>query len=61
MRKQLKFALGLMSFLFTNTLLFGLAVAGLTKARGFETAFYISFVIVIIQGIGLYFFLTNRP
>ena len=61
MIKALKFAIGLFGILICNTLLFELAVAGLTSSRGFETAFYISFGLVIGEGICLYLLLTNRP
>ena len=61
MKRALKFAIGLFSFLIVNLLFFALAVADLTIERGFETAFYITFTMLIIQGIGLYLLLTNRP
>ena len=61
MKKALKFAIGLFGILICNNLLFGLAVAGLTNSRGFEIAFYISFGLVIGEGISLYLLLSNRP
>ena len=61
MTRALKFAIGLFSLLIVNTLFFALAVADLTLTRGFETAFYIAFIMLIIEGIGLYLLLTNRP
>jgi hypothetical protein len=61
MLRALKFAIGLFGLITANTLLFGLAVAGLTEVRGFETAFYITFSLVICEVIGLYLLLTNRP
>jgi hypothetical protein len=61
MIRALKFAVGLFSIIICNTLLFHLAVKGLTEARGFDIAFCISFGLVICEGVGLYLILTNRP